>query len=342
MGDIPFTRLAFFKNAFTYAMADLLGPITVKATRFTVNKRYILVYTCLTTRALHLEVVESLDSNATLRALSNIFNFRGAPIRICTDNGTNFTGSNNIMQRYHTEWNKKLLTRGVIVQPIEWFFSPAKAPHMNGAVERMVGLVKKAMKGIQKYLDRTKTLYDDFGLKSVICEIMNMINSRPIEILPPDEDQNTFLTPNLFLIGRQNAQSVPIETDAPIPLTQQWKDIKIISNIIWDKWLKCFFPIMLQREKWIDRTNPLKVGDVVITADPSITNSWRKGVITEIKLGSQDQVRHVMVRLGKNKIINDYKSRTNSQLLNSYKNEVDTIISRPATMVAKINLDVLN
>ena len=78
MGNIPFTRLAFFKNAFTYAMADLLGPISVKATRFTTNKRYVLVYSCLTTRALHLELIESLDSNATLRALQNIFNIKSA------------------------------------------------------------------------------------------------------------------------------------------------------------------------------------------------------------------------------------------------------------------------
>ncbi|XP_070506924.1 uncharacterized protein [Chironomus tepperi] len=79
MGDIPFTRLTLHKNVFTYAMADLLGPITVKATRFTNNKRYVLVYSCLTTRALHLEGVENLDSNATLRTLQNIFNIRKAP-----------------------------------------------------------------------------------------------------------------------------------------------------------------------------------------------------------------------------------------------------------------------
>lgn len=95
---------------------------------------------------------------------------------------------------------------------------------------------------------------------------------------------------------------------------------------------------MLQREKWIDRTNPLKVGDIVITADPSIANSWRKGIITQVTMGSQGQVRQVMVRLGKNKVINGSKSLNKNQLLSSYQQEVDTIVSRPAPMVAKINL----
>lgn len=342
MGDIPFTRLALSKTVFKYAMADLLGPIMVKVSRFKTDKRYVLVYSCLTTRSLHLELIESLSSDATLRALSNTFNLRGAPTRICTDNGTNFTGGNNIMQKYHEEWNKELLKRRVITEPVEWYFSPAKAPHMNGAVERMVGLVKKAMKGIKKYLDRTPTLYDDFGLKSVLCEVINMLNSRPIEILPPDEDQNSFLTPNMFLIGRQNAQSVPLSSEPPKTLTQEWKDIKIMSNIIWDKWLKSFFPILLQREKWVDRTTPLKVGDIVITADPSITNSWRKGIIEQVTMGSQGQVRQVMVRLGKNKAINDPNSLTKDQLLSAYRKENDTVVSRPATMVAKINLDTIN
>ena len=46
MGDIPFTRLAFYKHTFTYAMADLFGPISVKYTRFTTHKhlRLILIY----------------------------------------------------------------------------------------------------------------------------------------------------------------------------------------------------------------------------------------------------------------------------------------------------------
>ena len=190
MGDVPSHRLAYFVPAFSYAIVDLLGPILVKVTRNVRAKRYVLVYSCLTTRAIHLELIEGLDADATLRALQNTFNLRGVPIRICSDNGTNFVASSRIIKENHARWNIELLKKGAIIHPIQWFFSPAKAPHFNGSVERVVGLVKIALKNIKAYFDMKHFLYDDFGLKSVLCEIINMLNSRPVAILSEHTDDH--------------------------------------------------------------------------------------------------------------------------------------------------------
>lgn len=339
MGDVPDVRLAMETNVFSNVIIDLLGPIHVKGTRFVSCKRYILVYSCLTTRALHLELIENLESQATLRALQNTFNLRGVPNEIYSDNGTNFTGSNKIIQESYNDWNKELLERGVITHAIKWHFSPPRTPHMNGSVERVVGLVKKALKCIQTFMDMKHSLYDDFGLKSVLCEIINLINSRPIEILTGQDGQNIYLTPNFFIMQRQNAQSVPPECKVPKTLTQQWNDIKMISNILWEKWLKVYFPIMRAREKWVDRKEPLKVGDIVITADPSIANSWRLGIVKDIISGSKDQVRKVTVRLGKNKVMNKNALKSSKNIDKAYKDESDTIVIRPAIAVARLNLD---
>ncbi|XP_070509166.1 uncharacterized protein [Chironomus tepperi] len=336
MGDLPSDRLAFHLPAFSYVIVDLLGPITVKVLRNVLAKRYILVYSCLTTRALHLEVIENLEAHATLRALQNTFNLRGVPIRICSDNGTNFVGGHNILKHHFDRWNKELLKKGAIIHPIEWDFSPPRAPHMNGSVERIVGLVKKALKHIQKFMDDRCGHYDDYGIKAIICEVINMINSRPIEMLAHDDNQHEYLTPNHFIMGRQNAQSVPPNTVEPKILTQQWEDIKMISNLIWEKWMKTFLPTILMREKWIEHSKPLQVGDVVLTVDPSIANTWRKGIIIKVIPGSKNQVRKVIVKLGKNKVIDKIKAQ--NQLLKEYKNEIATVVIRPAVAVAKINL----
>ena len=339
MGDVPSHRLAYFLPAFSYVIVDLLGPILVKVTRNIRAKRYILVYSCLTTRALHLELIESLDADATLRALQNTFNLRGVPIRICSDNGTNFTASSRILKESHASWNKKLLKKGAIIHPIQWYFSPAKAPHFNGSVERVVGLVKVALKNIKSYFDTNHVIYDDFGLKSVLCEIINMINSRPVAILSEHSDEHIILTPNFFIMGRQNAQSVPPETIVPKSLTQQWKDIKMMSNILWEKWLKEYLPVLTSREKWIQKATPLQIGDVVITADPSIANSWRLGIVENVIHGSQDQVRQVVIRLGKNKKIENVATKNPKQITKSYKDEAVTFITRPAIAVAKLELN---
>jgi hypothetical protein len=324
--------------AFTYVIVDLLGPIIAKVSRNISAKRYVLVYSCLTTRALHLELIESLEAQATLRALQNSFNLRGVPKRIHSDNGTNFTGGQKIIQDHYDSWNKELLEKGDIREPIEWAFSPPRAPHMNGSVERMVGLVKKAMKHIMLYMNNKQTLYDDYGLRTILCEIINSLNSRPLEIMPFEDGQDSFLTPNHFIMGRQNAQSVPPIIQEPKVLTQQWEDVKMMTNILWDKWLKAFLPTLLLREKWNDYVEPLAVGDVVMTLDPSCANSWRLGIIDKVFVGSQQQVRQVRIKLGKNKHINVLKIKSNESLKEQYLNEITTLVTRPAIHVARIDL----
>ena len=110
----------------------------------------------------------------------------------------------------------------------------------------------------------------------------------------------------------------------------------MISNVIWESWMQAFLPTILMREKWVEFTKPLQVGDVVLTVDPSIANTWRKGIIVNVMPGSKDQVRKVIVKLGKNKAINKFDSR--NQILSEYKNETVTFVTRPAVAVAKINL----
>lgn len=69
MGDLPVERLGIHTPAFSFVIIDLAGPIQVSVNQRTTANRYIFVYSCLTTRAIHLELIESLDTNATLMAL---------------------------------------------------------------------------------------------------------------------------------------------------------------------------------------------------------------------------------------------------------------------------------
>jgi hypothetical protein len=341
MSDLPSHRLAFTVKPFTFCIADLAGPIMIKNYRGRDIKRYIFVYSCLTTRAVHLELIEDLSADSTLNAFQNTINIRGAPECVTTDNGTNFKGAYNILERAHYEWNKKLLKKGIIVRPIEWKFAPARAPHMQGSIERIVGLVKTALNKMITTLNKSHVRYSDFQMKTILYEIVGLLNNRPISMLPMTKLNGEYLTPNHFLLGRQNIQSVPdCEGFKDIDLEKYWEDIKLLTSILWNHWLKAYIPTILMREKWIDKADPLKLNDIVIVADPTIANSWRIGKIIDIKIGSQDQVRSVVIKLGKNKPI-DKKiiklSREN--IIDTYKNETETIITRPAVAVAKIKLD---
>lgn len=338
MGDLPSYRLAHHVPPFSYCIADIAGPIKVVNARNCSAKRYIFVYSCLTTRALHLELIERLDSNSTLLALQNTINLRGAPLRIVADNGRNFIGAANIITRQCEEWNKKLLGSGIISTPIEFDFGPARAPHRQGSVERMVGLVKTAIKNINNMMQNKVGHYNDFTLKAILLEVVGIMNNRPLSVKNTLDAYNEFITPNSFLLGRQNFQEVPKTVRSAKSIEKYWEDIRELTAILWEKWLKSYLPEILMREKWINKVEPLKIGDIIVTADPSIVNSWRMGRIIDAKLGSNGQVREVVIILGKKDAIKNADVSDKRKLKKLYKDESFSIVTRPALGVAKINL----
>jgi hypothetical protein len=269
-------------------------------------------------------------------------NLRGSPKTITTDNGTNFIGAQAILLEAQSKWNSVLLQKGLIIEPIKWHFPPAKAPHMQGSVERMVGLTKKALKKMTTLINESSVKYNDFQLRAILYEIAGILNNRPLTMLPIEDTANEFLTPNHFLIGRQNIQSVPVVDKKITDLSEHWVDIKAFTNILWEHWLKAYIPSIMMREKWVDKKSPLKVDDTVIIADPSVANSWRMGTVIEIKSGSENQVRSVTIKLGKNKPLNIKVDRIKMEptkkrkIMEIYKNETQSIVTRPATAVAKL------
>jgi hypothetical protein len=340
MGDIPSVRLGYYKSAFKYTIADIAGPVLVKLTRNVRAKRYIFVYACLTTRAIYLDLIESLDSNSTLLALQNAINIRGAPERIVTDNGTNFVGCKNRMKDVVETWNHILEARGKIRKPIEWDFGPARAPHMQGAVESLVKLVKTAMKKVL-YMLRTKTeILNDFALRGILNEVAGLLNNRPLTLAPMDDLCNEFLSPNCFLMLRSNFQEVPYSDENMHKITENWEDVKQFTKILWKNWLMSYLPTLLEREKWNDKVEPLKEGDIVVTIDTTVSDSWRLGRILKIKPGSKDQVRQVEILLGKKNVFENKNIKTRKALQDLYQAEKQSIVTRPATAVAKIQLNI--
>lgn len=56
-------------------------------------KRYGVLFTCLAIRAIHIEVVPSLDTDSFINALRRFAARRGQVWELRSDNGTNFVGA---------------------------------------------------------------------------------------------------------------------------------------------------------------------------------------------------------------------------------------------------------
>ena len=90
----------------------------------------------------------------------------------------------------------------------------------------------------------------------------------------------------------------------------------------------------------ISKSKKLEIGDIVVTADPTVHNLWRIGTIIDIHEGSKDQIRKITVRLGKRNSIDKNANKSNAKLKKTYINEKFSIITRPATQVASLELKV--
>ena len=104
MADLPEERLDA-STAFTNVGVDYFGPFIVKIGRRN-EKRWCCLFTCLTVRAVHIEVVPKIDTDSCLNAIMRFIARRGKPSTMISDNGTNFVGAEREFAEYVAAWNK--------------------------------------------------------------------------------------------------------------------------------------------------------------------------------------------------------------------------------------------
>ncbi|XP_062556661.1 uncharacterized protein LOC134221484 [Armigeres subalbatus] len=141
MANLPPGRLAAFCLPFTHVGIDYFGPIEVAVGRRR-EKRWGMFATCLTVRAVHIELVNSLSTDSCIMAIRNFIARRGQPRKIYSDRGTNFVGANVELKKLLTIINHDAMMREFTTTETEWVFNPPLAPHMGGSWERLIRTIK--------------------------------------------------------------------------------------------------------------------------------------------------------------------------------------------------------
>ncbi|XP_033107228.1 uncharacterized protein LOC117109095 [Anneissia japonica] len=196
MADLPAERLAPFTPPFLYTACDYFGPYSVKVGRNKVAKHYGVIFTCLNTRAVHLEVAVDCSSMEFLQVLCRFFAIRGQPLIILSDNGTQFVGAEKELKKMVKGWNSKDFVRNDGCSgnsPHHWCLTRMGAQRQNCKIA-----LKKAIG------EQTLT---PFELQTCFMEVSNLVNQRPIGRIPNDPDDGSFLCPNDILLGRASSRT---------------------------------------------------------------------------------------------------------------------------------------
>ncbi|CAH2102800.1 unnamed protein product [Euphydryas editha] len=143
-GNLPIERLMHGNPPFTCIGVDYFGPMTITVGRRH-EKRWGALFTCLTTRAVHIELTPSLSTDSVIMALRRFAARRGMPKTIYSDNGTNFVGANNELKEALVTLKQEDLVSEAEKIGVQWKFIPPGAPNMGGAWERLVRSIKTAL-----------------------------------------------------------------------------------------------------------------------------------------------------------------------------------------------------
>nr|XP_027205023.1 uncharacterized protein LOC113798659 [Dermatophagoides pteronyssinus] len=167
----PFSALPSTRTNFTAPFEsiciDFFGPLNYRNSK----QFYGLIATCLVSRVVKLEVVQSLSAKATLESLNRIFLLCGTPKVIYSDNGKNFIrASKEIKKLFNFVQDLKQSDD----RCIDWIFSPPHAPWFNGTAERLIAVVKRCLRVFDNEFRSIE------NARYMFLQVESEINNRPI------------------------------------------------------------------------------------------------------------------------------------------------------------------
>ncbi|CAI6371658.1 unnamed protein product [Macrosiphum euphorbiae] len=217
----------------------------------------------MVTRAIHLELVRDLSSDAFISVLFRFIARRGQCVNVYSDNGTNSIGAKKILSSWafdlskESKFNDRLSDLG-----IEWQFIPPSAPHFGGLIEAV-------------------------------------LNSRPLTAISSDPSDFNALTPGHFLIGCPlTSPPEPNVLDIPENRLRKFQLIQSRLQHFWKRWSSEYLPQLQRRDRWIsNKSENISVGDLAILKQDNIPPlQWQMVRVIKVSPGADGVVRVVTVR----------------------------------------------
>ncbi|GBO33070.1 hypothetical protein AVEN_241153-1 [Araneus ventricosus] len=139
MGNPPSERVNV-SAPFSNTGVDFAGPFHIKykgQRKGTLHKVYVAIFVCMSTKAVHIEMVTDLTSEAFISTLKRFFARRGKCSTLFSDNATNFVGAQAELKKLHNLINypDDNLSNFLASDAIKWKFIPPVSPNFGGLWE---------------------------------------------------------------------------------------------------------------------------------------------------------------------------------------------------------------
>lgn len=306
MSDLPPSRFSQLRP-FIHVGCDFAGPVILKESRrpkARTHKAWFCVFVCFATKAIHLEIVSDLTTDAYIAALERFIGRRGLCIRIQTDCGTNFVGAARQLKEMYNFLKEScdVITERLSEKKIEWVFNPPAAPHFGGIHEA-------AVKSMKYHLNRVvgDHIFTFEELATLLCRVEAVCNSRPLcgVVAKTPQDDLEYLSPGHFLIG-STMLSLPEGNilDVAVNRLNRWQLIQQNVQRFWKVWSSAYLQTLIPRKKWNKPNVPLAIGDVVLIKGMALSPlNWPIGRIVDLREGSDGIVRVAGLKVGNGHLV---------------------------------------
>ena len=321
MGQMPPARL---KPAppFTSVMLDLFGPYPVRGEvqKRTTGKAWGVIFTDLCCRAVHMEGVFGYDTESFLLAFSRFVSIRGWPSVIYSDPGSQLVGASEELKRVWQAIDHDVVKQVGADAGCEWKFGPADSPWYQGAAE---ALIKSAKRAIDLSVRGHRLSASE--LLTVLSQASDLLNERPLGVMPGEDSEISILTPNSLLLGRSASRNPGGYVSNP-SLRSRITLIQGITDQFWKHWTSLYAPTLIHQTKWLHEERDLRVGDIVIVADSGVLKGeYRLARVSQVLPSADGRVRRVRIL---------YKRYKVGEKLREYRGASDIEVERSVQKLA--------
>ncbi|XP_063044294.1 uncharacterized protein LOC134438616 [Engraulis encrasicolus] len=306
MSDLPADRLAM-DPPFTHVGLDAFGPWTVTTRRTrggaAESKRWAVIFACLSTRAVHLEVIESMSTSSFINAMRRFLAIRGPVKHLRSDRGTNFIGACHELQINTDDPEVKSYLQE---QGCTWTFNAPHSSHMGGAWERLIGVARRILDGLFAKDGATRLSHE--VLTTLMAEVMAIMNARPLLPVSNDAEVPEILSPATLLTQKASASPAPLGDFELDHLSKvQWRQVQSLADSFWKRWRSEYLATLQPRRKWTAEKPNLQEGDIVLIKDSQAKrNMWPLGRVVKAIPSADTKVRKVIVKTLSQGVVKEY------------------------------------
>ncbi|XP_071161241.1 uncharacterized protein [Mytilus edulis] len=302
MSDLPEDRLEP-SPPFTNVGIDTFGPWTIvsRKTRggYANSKRWAILFTCLVTRAVHIELIEEMSSSAFINAVRRFAAIRGQVKIFRSDRGTNFIGAIDDLKIDSINVEDGPFKNFLYNSGTSWIFNSPHSSHMGGAWERMIGITRRILDSMLLNAAGRSLTHD--VLNTLMAEVSAIVNSRPLVPVSTDPENPLILTPAMLLTQKTDyifTSDHLGDFDKRDLCLAEWRRVQALASVFWSRWRKEYLPLLQQRRKWTEDRRDLIEGDVILLKDKNLCRTqWPVGIIVNSFKSSDEHVRKAEVRV---------------------------------------------